>query len=252
MTRSTRLVLPATLSLLLPVTVSAQVRHHPLESVNGLRPVNVTIAPASHQGRKALQVAFSEDKETEQRLGALTKEEQARIRARTPHIVVIEGLEFANGVIEVEIASAPAPGAPSGARGFAGMAFRLRGDTYDALYLRPTNGRADDQERRNHATQYVAHPDWTWFRFRAETPSKYEAYVDLVPGAWTRIRIDVRGDRARLYIHDQEQPTLVVSDLKSGARGTGGVALFVDIGTIAHFRNLRVTPHPDGANSAGQ
>ena len=80
--------------------------------------------------------------------------------------------------------------------------------TYDTFYLRPTNGRADDQERRNHAVQSASSPDWPWFRLRKETPSKYEAYVHLVPGAWTKIKIDVRGDRARLYVHGQEQPTL--------------------------------------------
>ena len=114
--------------------------------------------------------------------------------------------------------------------------------TYDAFYLRPTNGRADDQERRNHAVQYIAHPDWPWFRLRKETPSRYEAYADLVPGVWTKIKIDVRGDKARLYVNDAEQPTLLVNDLKSGATGKGAVALWLDQGTVAHFRNLSVRP----------
>ena len=76
-----------------------------------------------------------------------------------------------------------------------GIAFRLQNDmrTYDAFYLRPTNGRAEDQERRNRSVQYISHPDWPWFRLRKETPAKYEAYVDLVPGEWTRIKVDVRG-----------------------------------------------------------
>jgi hypothetical protein len=64
----------------------------------------------------------------------------------------------------------------------------------------------------------AAHPDWPWFRLRKEIPSKYESYVDLLPGVWTKIKIEVRGDRARLYVHGQEQPTLIVNDLKSGAR----------------------------------
>ena len=103
-----------------------------------------------------------------------------------------------------ELAGEPAPGAGQGARGFVGIAFRLQKEkeAYDAFYLRPTNGRADDQERRNHATQYIAHPDWPWFRLRKETPSRYESYVDLVPGEWTKIRIEVTGDRARLYVHE--------------------------------------------------
>ena len=68
--------------------------------------------------------------------------------------------------------------------------------------------------------------------------------MDLVPGEWTKVKIEVRGDRARLYVHDQEQPTLVVNDLKTGALGKGGVALWLERGTIAHFRNLTVTPNP--------
>lgn len=123
-----------------------------------------------------------------------------------------------------------------------GIAFRLQGDrkTYDAFYLRPTNGRADDQDRRNHAAQYIAHPDWPWDRLRKETPSRYEAYVDLVPEVWTKVKIEVRGDRARL--HDNEQPTLIVNDVKSGPNARGAVALWLGPGTVAHFRNLTVRP----------
>jgi hypothetical protein len=118
--------------------------------------------------------------------------------------------------------------------------------TYDAFYLRPTNGRADDQVRRNHSVQYISHPDWRWNRLREESPKKYESYVDLVPGAWTRIRIEVNGDRARLFVHGQEQPTLIVNDVKTGAQARGAIALWIDGGTVAHFRDVRVIP------SAGQ
>ena len=69
----------------------------------------------------------------------------------------------------------------------------------------------------------------------------YESYVDLIPGAWTRVKIEVRGEQARLYVHDMKQPTLIVNDLKSGAHARGGIALWIDIGTVAHFRNLVVS-----------
>ena len=113
---------------------------------------------------------------------------------------------------------------------------------FRSFYLRPTNGRADDQERRNHSAQYISLPEWPWSRLRKETPGKYEAYVDLVPGRWTKIKIEVRGEQARLYVHDNEQPTLIVKDTKSGANGHGGVALWLEPGTVAHFRNLTVEP----------
>ena len=51
----------------------------------------------------------------------------------------------------------------------------------------------------------------------------------------------MRGAQARLYVHDQSQPTLIVNDLKTGANSKGAVALWLDIGTEAHFRNLTVT-----------
>ena len=45
------------------------------------------------------------------------------------------------------------------------------------------------------------------------------------------------------FVHpDSKVATLVVNDLKSGAQGKGGVALWIDRGTIAHFRDLSVEP----------
>jgi hypothetical protein len=236
MKRLTLLFLTAGAVLVSPTTPSAQAKRYTLESTAGLQLHNVAAEPATLQGKKGLKVTGSE--EAQRRLEAMTPDEQARF----PQLASIDGLEFGNGVIEAEIAGAPAPGAPEGARGFVGIAFRVQNDgkTYDAVYLRPTNGRAEDQERRNHAVQYISHPDWPWFRLRKENPSKYESYVDLMPGAWTKVRIDVRDGRARLYVHGQEQPTLIVNDLKTGAQGKGAVALWLDRGTVAHFRDLRV------------
>ena len=225
-----------------PVALPAQApasgpKSYSLESAEGLRPHNVTVEPTTHAGKRGVRVVMSD--EAQRRVQQLPANEQAQLE----QLVVIEGTDFANGVIEAEIAGTPGSAAMEGARGFVGIAFRLQPDlkTYDAFYLRPTNGRADDQLRRNHSAQYISHPAWTWNRMRQETPGKYEAYVDLVPDAWTRVRIEVRGDTARLFVHGQPQPTLIVSDVKSGARARGAIALWIDIGTVAHFRDLRVS-----------
>lgn len=238
MTRCGLFVLAAIGALVPSTTASAQTSRYQLESTSGLRLHNVVAEPAVLHGKKGLRVTMSED--ARRRFQAMTPEEQGRLE----QLVVIEGLEFANGIIEVEVAGEPAPGAAPGARGFVGIAFRVQPDmqTYDAFYLRPTNGRAEDQERRNHSAQYISHPDWPWFRLRRETPSKYESYVDLEPGVWTKIEISVRGNRARLHVHDQEHPTVIVNDVKSGASGKGGIALWLGPGTIAHFRGLTVEP----------
>jgi hypothetical protein len=235
---ATCVALAATAALLLPAAASSQTRRYPLDSANGLRLHNVQAESVSHEGKRGVRVTISDD--ALRRLQQLPPDEQAQLE----QLAVIEGTDFSSGVIEAEIAGAPAPGAGEGARGFVGIAFRVKPDmkTYDAFYLRPTNGRADDQVRRNHSVQYISHPDWTWQRLRQETPERYESYVDLVPGVWTRIRIEVRGDRARLFVHGQEQPTLMVSDVKTGTPGRGAIALWIGPGTVAHFRDLRVRP----------
>lgn len=241
-THSTLLSLIASAVLLPPRPAMAQARHYALESLEGLALHNVAAEPATLQGKKGLRLTLSE--ETRRRLERITPDELLRLRLE--QLAWIEGLDFSSGVIEVELAGAPGPGAAEGARGFAGVAFRLQKDkeTYDAFYLRPTNGRADDQERRNRTAQYISHPEWPWFRLRQETPAKYESYVDAVPGEWTKIKIEVRGNRARLYVHGNPQPTLIVNDVKSGAQRKGGVALWLGPGTVAHFRNLTVNPDP--------
>jgi len=228
MTRSIVRAIVAVSILVLPATAAAQARTFALESAQGLRLHNVAAELVTHQGKKGLRV---------------TSTPEAAGDAAADWLGRVDGLEFSSGVIEVELAGAPAPGTSAGARGFVGIAFRLQDDnkTYDAFYLRPTNGRAEDQERRNHATQYISHPAWTWSRLRQETPSRYESYVDLLPDTWTKIRIEVRGAQARLYVHDQQQPALIVNDVKSGASGKGAVALWIGPGTVAHFRHLTVT-----------
>ena len=237
MTQSSLLVPAIVMALVLPAGVSAQVKNLPLTTTDGLTLIRAKAEPATHQGKQGLRVTVSEEALKQMKPGD----------GELNPLAVIQGLEFSNGVIEAEIAGAPGPGAAEGARGFVGIAFRMQKDTqtYDAFYLRPTNGRAEDQVRRNHSAQYISNPAWPWPRLRKETPEKYEAYVDLEPGVWTKVRIDVRGEQARLYVHDQPQPTLVINDVKSGTQGSGAIALWVGPGTIAHFRNLTVKAAPD-------
>jgi hypothetical protein len=154
---------------------------------------------------------------------------------------IVKGPEFRNGSIEVELAGRPADKAGEGARGFIGIAFRVRDGKFEYIYLRPTNGRADDQVRRNHSTQYGAHPDFDFARSRKEAPEKYESYVDLEPGAWTRYRIEIEGTKARLFVHGAAQPCLIVNDLKLGD-SSGAVALWIGPGTEGYFTGLTIRP----------
>jgi len=206
----------STLMLVLAGPMAAQ-------SVDRLTGQNVAIAQASFRGRSAVQLIAAPD------------------AANASSYAVVKDTSFLNGTIEVDLAGQPAAGAGAGARGFIGIAFRIQADgRYEYIYLRPTNGRADDQVRRNHSTQYSAHPDFDFARSRKEAPEKYESYVDLEPGVWTRYKIEVDGSKARLYVHGAEQPCLIVNDLKLAPQA-GGVALWVGPGTEGYFSNLKIT-----------
>ncbi len=206
----------AVLAVLFAVPLAAQ-------SADRLDGKNVSIAQTTFKGRPAVQVIAAAD------------------APNAASYAVVRDVSFRDGTIEVDLAGQPAAGAGSGARGFIGIAFRLQSDgSYEYIYLRPTNGRADDQVRRNHSTQYSAHPDFDFARSRQEAPEKYESYVDLEPGVWTKYKIEIDGRRARLFVHSAEQPSLIVNDLKHEPRA-GGVALWVGPGTEGYFANLRVT-----------
>ncbi|RIW13356.1 hypothetical protein D0X99_16400 [Algoriphagus lacus] len=157
--------------------------------------------------------------------------------------VKIDQLEFKDGIIEIEVSGKPAESSSEQARGFVGIAFRINEDNskFECIYLRPTNGRALDQVRRNHSVQYISYPDFPWQTLRRDFPEKYESYVDLEPGVWTKIRIEVVGNQAKLFVHGSSQPTLIINDLKHGADQEGSIGLWIGPGTEAHFSNLFVT-----------
>lgn len=199
-----------------------------LDTLDGLTPTDVVPSITTHDGSTAVRLVLTPD--------AKTPDE--------PNFAMIDGFDFHNGTIEIEVAGRPLPDAPPEARGFIGVAFRIAGDlsTFECIYIRPTNGRAQQQLRRNRATQYFSYPDWKFDRMRDEVPGHYESYVDLETGVWTKLRIEVDGERAELFVHDPSQPTLIVNDLKHGPDGSGAIGLYIDNGTEGFFRNLRVTP----------
>jgi hypothetical protein len=73
-----------------------------------------------------------------------------------------------------------------------------------------------------------------------ESPEKYESYVDLQPGVWTRFKIVIDGAKARLYVHGSDQTCLTVNDMKLGD-SEGGVALWAGPGTEGYFADLKIT-----------
>lgn len=198
-------------------------------SLNAIEPVNATVKTVTYRGREAMQVVpLPESENKDVHLLAVLKDSVLR-----------------DGTIEIDLAAAPRAGAPDTARGFAGIAFHVEGkDRYELIYLRPGNARVADQLRRNRTTQYCAVPDAPWHQLRKDHPGVYESYVDVEPGAWTKVKIVIAGTSAKLYVNGAVQPCLVVNDLKHGGVG-GRVALWSHGTSDAYFSNVRVEHGPD-------
>jgi hypothetical protein len=198
-----------------------------LDSVAGLETVNTKADVVSYRGKKALHLAPPQNPNME----------------RASMLALVAGSDFKDGTIEAEVAGVPITAMDDTARGFIGIVFRVQehGARAENIYIRPTNGRAEDQLRRNHSTQYESMPDFPWHRLRKEAPGVYESYVDLEAGAWTKMKIEVAGTKARLYVNGAAQPCLIVNDLKLG-EVRGQVGLWAFIATDAYFANLKVSP----------
>ena len=198
----------------------------PLNSSEDLELINVKAEVVDQMGKTGIEISKSD--------GEITGET----------LVIIPEIIFKNGTITIELTGEPSAEADPNMRGFVGVAFHVNGadySRYKCFYLRPTNARADNQLRRNHSTQYIAHPEYPWYRLRKEHNGLYESYVDLAPGEWTKIKIEVADKVAKLYVHDAEQPSLTIKDLKH-EESEGKIALWLHSSTLARFRNLVVTP----------
>lgn len=185
---------------------------------------------------------FSEEKLNGKKVIRVIKDSTV-IPIDEPSFVKLKDFTFANGTIEVELLSRFLPDAPNWARGFIGIAFRINEDNskFESIYIRPSNGRAEDQIRRNHSIQYFAYPDYKFDRLRKEEPEKNESYADMQMNKWIKLRIVVKGAEARLYLDKNVQPSLVVLNMKHGANAFGSVGLWVETGTEGYFKNLKIS-----------
>jgi hypothetical protein len=190
----------------------------------GLRVVGAIARPVTYDGRRAIQLSSASG-------------------VHGSGVALFDGIRLRDGSIDLFVAGALAAGADTSARGFVGVVFRSSADGahFENFFLRPTNGRANDQLRRNHSVQYQSIPDYPWSRLRNETPGRYESYVDIEAGRWTEMRIVVHGTRAALFVDRATQPALIVNDLKLGANG-GLVGLWIGSGTVAYFSHAVIAP----------
>lgn len=146
----------------------------------------------------------------------------------------LEDVGFENGTIEVMIRGKNVP-----QHSFVGIAFRGVDDqTYDAVYFRPFNFRADNPLSRSHHVQYVSHPDNTWFVLRRDHEGVYENEIDNPPNPtrFFRARIEVQKPEVRVFVNGEREPSLVVQELTE--RTGGKIGLWVGNGSDGSFAEL--------------
>jgi hypothetical protein len=151
--------------------------------------------------------------------------------------------DFENGTIEVMMYSQLQNPAPySGIAGFIGLFFRVKEDhsRFEAIYVRPKVGRVKNQLFRNHAVQYISYPHYKFDTLRKIAPFRYEGSAPVALNEWIKMRIEVNGETAEMFINDARYSTFVVDKLL-GSNKKGGIGVYVDIGTIGYFRDLKVT-----------
>ena len=152
-------------------------------------------------------------------------------------------VEFTNGVIEFD-----AKGRDEFQKSFIGVAFRgVDGKTYDSVYFRPFNFKAEDPERRIHAVQYVSDPEFPWHRLRSERNGQYEKAIFPSPATpapdpngWFHARVVVAKPKVSVYVNDAREPSLVVDEISD--RKGGWVGFWVGSNSGGTFANLKITP----------
>jgi hypothetical protein len=148
-----------------------------LDAVEELELHNLKADVVSYLGRTAVRIANTETQDSGYGEG----------------LAIVRGASLQDGTIEATVSGDTAADAPPKLRGFVGIAFRVKDRShFECFYLRPKNGRSGDQlqrNQRNHSAQYMSVPGFPWDKLRNETPGKYESYVDLLPGQWTKLKI---------------------------------------------------------------
>jgi hypothetical protein len=151
-------------------------------------------------------------------------------------VAYLEGVEFVDGEIAFDVR-----GRDVLQRSFVGVAFHgIDEGTYEAVYFRPFNFRAEDPVRHSHAVQYISHPTHTWMKLRAEQPGRYEQPLASPPdpNAWFRARVAVSGTRVSVFVNGATAPSLAVERLTD--RRSGRVGLWVGDDSGGDFANLKI------------
>ncbi len=151
-------------------------------------------------------------------------------------LAILKNVSFETGIIDLEIKGENVQG-----KSFVGIAFNVQNDsTYEAIYFRPFNFLAEEQIRREHSMQYLAHPKNTWFYLRENFEGQYEAEFPRQPNPDDWFKVQVKVDDSSVQVWDPESNTELLKVGRLDQSKSDKIALWMGFDSKGSFRNLKI------------
>lgn len=146
-----------------------------------------------------------------------------------------EDVKMEDGTIEFDVAPTPH-------RAFVYVQFRVQGDgEHEEYYLRTHKSELPDAIQYSPVYKRISN----WQLYHTEG---YTAATELVPEAWTHVKLVVRGRQSALFVGDMETPRIVTPLAREPGPGSIGLRGFLPRGAApdgvytASFANIVVRP----------
>ena len=154
-------------------------------------------------------------------------------------IAWIRGIEFSDGIIEVDVR------AGNKMKHFsAGLVFHgLSSDTLEAVYFGPSVSPAD-KRKGSHRLFYASHPDSAGKGTKNNFHILFKKAFNPLPDSkgWIHIRISVQGNQISAFADRNADPFLVIERL-NGQR-TGRIGFWTENMSGGDFANLKISTGP--------
>ncbi len=148
----------------------------------------------------------------------------------------LKNVPFKEGTIDIDLR-----GKDVFLQSFLGIAFHAADSNhYELVYFRPFNFQYADTARRRWSLQYMAMPDYPFYKLRKAHPLAYENSIMPPPKAdeWFHARIVVTKGVIKVFVNHAATPSLEVKRLIN--TDTGMIGLYDD-GLSGDFANLTIT-----------
>lgn len=138
---------------------------------------------------------------------------------------------FTDGIIEYDLAVV-------GARGYPGVTFRAAGvQAYESFYCRPHV--PDRPDALQYTPVFGGVAGWQLYN-----GDGFTAPAPIPTGEWIHVRLEIAGQRARVFFGDQATPALIIHELKHPARA-GAVGIKSAHAPTAFVSNVNIEPRQD-------